>query len=358
MRLTTLSVLLIPSIALAQLKPAGEILSPDLDQGIARGLNYLARQQQPDGSFQNREKGENNGAPPRFTGPKVALTGLSLMAFLASGRMPDTGKHGLAVRHAIDFLVKSAPDDGYFGKVDGSRMYGHAIATIALAEVYGMEADAAQRKRVRAALVHAVKVLQTAQDAKKEEPFRGGWRYEIASADSDLSVSGWCILALRAAQNAGIDVPKDSADRAAGFVLHCWRPEERGFAYQPGNPQATLTMTASGVLDLYLLDRGSRAEARRGASFLAAHLVDDKTEYPYYARYYTTQAAFQAGGELWPTIWNRTQADLLKLQGDQKEKDGSWPQSRTSNEPGQTYATAMSVLTLAIPLRLLPTYQR
>jgi A-macroglobulin TED domain/Prenyltransferase and squalene oxidase repeat len=358
-RQLTVLLILLPSLALAQVKsPAVETLSPDLDQAIARGLNYLARQQQPDGSFQNRERTDDKNAPPKFTGQKIALTGLSLMAFLATGRMPDTGKHGLAVRHAIDFLVKSAPDDGYFGKVDGSRMYGHAIATIALAEVYGMEADAAQRKRVRTALVRAVKVLLTAQDAKKDEPFRGGWRYEIASADSDLSVSGWCILALRAAQNAGIDVPKDSADRAAAFVLRCWRPEDRGFAYQPGNPQATITMTASGVLDLYLLDRAARPEARRGAAFLAAHLVDDKTEYPYYARYYTTQAAFQAGGDLWPTLWNRTQADLLKLQADQKEKDGAWPPSRTSNEPGQTYATAMSVLTLAVPLRLLPTYQR
>jgi hypothetical protein len=321
---------------------------------IGRGLAYLARQQQPDGSFQNREKGADGG-PPRFGGPKVALTGLSLMAYLAGGRMPDTGRHGRVVRNAIDFLVKVCPEDGYFGKVDGSRMYGHAIATLALAEVYGMEGDAAQRRSVRAALNRAVNVLLQAQNTKKDELYRGGWRYEVASADSDLSVSGWCILALRAAQNAGIEVSKDSADRAAGFVLKCWRPDSKGFAYQPGG-EASLTMTAAALLDLQLLDRASRDEVAVAGKFLDAHAVGDNTEYPYYARYYTTQAAFQFGGKLWAKVWEQTQSKLLQLQSQQK--DGSWPPSRTSNEPGQTYATAMSVLTLAVPLRLLPTYQR
>jgi hypothetical protein len=348
-----LAILLAPAVH-AQVKPsAGEVLSPELDASIARGLAYLARQQQADGSFQNRE---TNAAAdnPRFTGPKVALTGLSLMAYLATGRMPDTGRHGLAVRNAIDYLVTVCPaDDGYFGKVDGSRMYGHAIATLALAEVYGMEADAAQRKRVRAALTRAVKVLLQAQNAKKDDAFRGGWRYEVASGDSDLSVSGWCILALRAAQNAGIEVPKDSADRAAAFVLKCWRPDPKGFAYQPGG-EATLTMTAAALLDLELLDRAARPEVAAAGKYLDGHPVADNTEYPYYARYYTTQAAFQVGGKLWPKVWEQNQSKLLQSQ----QKDGSWPQSRTGNEPGQTYATAMSVLTLSVPLRLLPTYQR
>ena len=356
--LSILAVLLAPAAAHAQARgSAGEAISADLEPAIARGLAYLARQQQPDGSFQNREAGGDPKAP-RFTGPKVALTGLSLMAYLAAGRMPDTGKHGLAVRNAVDYLAKACPpDDGYFGKVDGSRMYGHAIATLALAEVYGMEADAAQRKRVRAALERAVAVLLRAQATPKDARHRGGWRYEIGSTDSDLSVTGWCVLALRAAHNAGVEVPKASADLAAAYVLGCWRPDARGFAYQPGGP-ATLTMTASAVLDLHLLDRGSRDEVRRAAALLARKPVDGKTEYPYYARYYATQAAFQVGGDVWPAVWNRTQADLLKLQREQKENDGSWPPSRTANEPGRTYATAMSVQTLSVPLRLLPTYQR
>jgi hypothetical protein len=336
----------------AQVKAPGDLLSPELDSSIARGLSYLARQQQGDGSFQNREKGSEKN--PHFSGQKVALTGLSLMAYLAAGRMADTGKHGLVVRNAIDFLVKSSPEDGYYGKVDGSRMYGHAIATLALAEVYGMEGDATQRKNVRAALIKSVKILLQAQNTKKDDPYRGGWRYEIASIDSDLSVSAWCILALRAAQNAGIEVPKDSADRAAGFILKCWRPEGKGFAYQPGG-EVSLTMTAAALLDLQLLDRPARSEVVRAGEYLDAHAIPDNIEYPYYARYYTTQAAFQRGGKLWPKVWEQTQSKLLQSQ---HKESGAWPPSRTSAEPGQTYATAMSILTLSVPLQLLPTYQR
>jgi hypothetical protein len=349
-----LTLVFFPSVVFAQVKgPGGEDLLPELDASIAKGLAYLAKQQQPDGSFQNREKGNDNN--PRYSGPKVALTGLSLMAYLAAGRMPDTGKHGQTVRSAMDFLIKACPDDGYFGKVDGSRMYGHAIATLALAEAYGMEADAGQRKRLRSALTRAVKVLLAAQNTKKDEHYTGGWRYEIASADSDLSVSAWCILALRAAHNAGIEVPKDSADRAASFVLRCWKPEQKAFAYQPGG-EVSLSMTAAAVLNLELLDRDARAEVRAGVKYIDGHAVGDDTEYPFYARYYLAQAAFQAGGNVWKNVWDQTQSKLLAQQ--KKESDGSWPQSRTANEPGKTYSTAISVLTLSIPLRLLPTYQR
>ena len=113
-------------------------------------------------------------------------------------------------------------------------------------------------------------------------------------------------------------------------------------------------MTASAALDLQLLDRGGRQEVIAASNYLDAHPLADNAEYPCYARYYTTQAAYQFGGKLWPKIWDQTQSKLLKLQ----DKQGHWPPSRSAKEPGQTYSTAMSVLTLSIPLRLLPTYQR
>ena len=47
-------------------------------------------------------------------------------------------------------------------------------------------------------------------------PERGGWRYRVAHiGGSDLSVTGWQVMALRAARNLGCDVPADAIDRAA-----------------------------------------------------------------------------------------------------------------------------------------------
>jgi hypothetical protein len=343
---------LVPAFAGAQARATEETLSPELDARLARGLAYLARQQRPDGSFQNLEGGDPKS--PRFGGAKVPLTGLSLMAFLATGRMPDAGRHGQVVRGAIDYLVKACPPDGYYGKIDGGgQMTGHAVATLALAEAYGMESDPVLRRRVRAALARAVRVILVAQNVKKDEAFRGGWRNDPTSPDGDLYVTGWCVLALRAALNAGMEVPKASADRAAEFVLRCWRADKGAFANQPGG-DATITATAIGLLDLQLLDRATRPEIVPATKFLVDNPVSSDTEFHYFARHATTHAAYHLGGPTWTAAWDRNASKLLGYQ----QKDGSWPQSKSAKEPGQTYATAINVLTLAIPLRLLPTYQR
>src|SRR5207237_2742973 len=133
--------------------------------------------------------------------PKVAMTGLALMSYLAAGHAPDDGHFGPTVRHAVDYLVRAAPEDGYFGKLDGSRMYGHGIVTLALAEAYGVEPDPANRARIHAIVGRAVAIILKAQDVPKDAAHAGGWRYDPGSIDSDLWLSGWTILALRAGGN-------------------------------------------------------------------------------------------------------------------------------------------------------------
>ena len=311
-----------------------------LDASVAAGLAYLAKQQEPDGSFEGG-------------GPKCAITALSLMSFLATGNTPDVGRYGPTVRRALDFLVKRAPDDGYFGRVDGSRMYGQGLITLALAEAYGVEPDPARRETMRPILNRALAVILKAQDVKKDEAGSGGWRYEPQSTDSDLSLSGWSALALRAAQNVGLDVPKERVDRARAYVLKCYNKLQRGFSYQP-HQESTVSMTGVAVLNLCLLDPADSPEVQSGARFLVEHPITRTTRFPYYSMYYATQAAFQAGEPAWSTVWNNAQDQLLS----QQSPDGGWPQSRSGEEPGRIYATTLAVLTLSVPQRLLPTYQR
>lgn len=314
-------------------------IAPNPDASIARGLSFLARQQNPDGSF-------DGGAP------KLATTGLCLLAFLSAGHTPDVGRYGLNVRNAVDFLLSQPPDDGYFGKIDGSRMYGQGIVTLALSEVYGVESEA-RRRKIQPVLSGAVKLILAAQQVEKPEASAGGWRYEPQAIDSDLSLSGWNALALRAAQNVGMNVPKPPVDRAVAFVLKCFDAGKGGFAYKPGD-EPSAGMTGVGVLSLYLLDAGDRPEIAPAGAFLVANPVTPQTRYFYYHLYYTTQAAHQIGGAVWPAVWKVTQQHLLSAQ----ETDGGWPQGATPEEPGRIYATSMSVLTLTVPYRLLPIYQR
>ncbi len=339
-RISGFVILVLQCCTVLAAEPSPDQLSPRLDPAIARGLAFLAAQQKPDGGF-------DAGGPP------VAMTGLSLMSFLSAGYTPGQGKHGAVVSSAIDYLIAKMPADGYYGSLDGSRMYGHGIVTLALAEAYGVERGKDRRAKLRIVLNRAVRVILDAQQINKDATQSGGWRYEPTSPDSDLSLSGWCALALRAGSNAGVDVPKDRVQRAIQFVLRCYNAADKGFGYQPGNAM-NLPMTGVGVLNLYLLDAADRPEAMIAAKTLVEKPITDQTRFQYYAYYYTTQAAYQAGDSVWAAVWKVNQDQLL----DAQQPDGGWPQSRSGEEPGRVYATAMSVLSLTVPYRLLPIYQR
>jgi hypothetical protein len=333
-----LAIICAPAAAVAADPPPAALVV-----AIDQGLFFLQKQQKADGSFD-------------ASGPAHAMAGLGLLSFLANGHTPDVGRYGLTVRSAIDYLLKLNPEGGYYGR-DGSRMYGHCIVTIALAEAYGTELDPDLRSRTREALEKALKVILDAQAVKKDRTHAGGWRYEPNSADSDLSVSAWCALALRACQNAGLPVPRDRVDLALQYILRCFRTETSAFAYTP-TEQPSSAMTAAALLNLYLLNADERQEAALARRYLLSRPVRDGQPYFYYAMYYTTQAGFQAGEGLWPALWKNNSELLLA----QKREDGSWPSK--GGEPGggdrrgRFYSTSMAVLTLSVPMRLLPMYQR
>ena len=317
---------------------------PDgLDASVLRATEYLAKLQNPDGSF---------GAGDY----KVAVSGLSVMAFLACGHTPGAGRYGLVVRGGVDFILSQSQPDGYYGKSHAKGMYDQGIVTLALAEAYGVEPDESRRQRMHAELTRAVKVILDAQAIPKADKDAGGWRYARDARDSDLSLSGWNALALRAAQDAGVEVPKEAVQKAMGFVLRCYNPTDKGFSYQPGGA-GQLGPTGIGLLGLYLLDGAApaisaRPELTDAAKFLVDHPVNDATPFQYYAMYYVTQAARQAGGETWAAAFKAASTRLLASQA----KDGSWP--KQGEEPGEAYATSMAVLTLTVPYGLLPVYQR
>ena len=319
--------------------------SDKLHDAVGRGLSFLAKQQKPDGSFDDPEDQQQH---------RVVTTALAVLAFLSAGHTPDVGRYGVAVRRAVDYVAGQVPDEGYVGKVDGSRMYGQGIVTLALAQAYGIEPDAERRGKQNAALKKLVKVILSAQDVKKDEVHRGGWRYEPVANDSDISLSGWNALALRAAQDVGVPVPNESIRRAADFVARCYHKGTKGFAYSPGQ-NVTSATNGTGLLALYLLDREDRPEAKEAAALLAKKPFDaDGGEYPYYTLYYATQGAFQAGDETWAAVSKVTLERLIKTQ----DRDGGWPGKDNPKEPGRVYRTCMGVLTLTVPYRLLPIYQR
>ncbi len=86
---------------------------------------------------------------------------------------------------------------------------------IALAEAMALT----QSPVLRDPLEKVVDVMLRAQQAPKTDPLhQGGWRYKINDDTADLSVSGWVIMALKSARNAGVEIPQEVFDDAAEYV--------------------------------------------------------------------------------------------------------------------------------------------
>src|SRR5260370_18725525 len=75
-----------------------------------------------------------------------AINGLATLAFLSSGHMPGRGKYGdTATKPGVltrsqKFILKSAQPTGFISS-SSKGMYEHGLATLALAEMYGMDPD-------------------------------------------------------------------------------------------------------------------------------------------------------------------------------------------------------------------------
>src|SRR5690606_52027 len=87
------------------------------------------------------------------------------------------------------------------------QLYAHSQCTIALCELYGMTQDPAFRKPAQKALEFC---------AKAQDPQQGGWRY-VPGIDSDLSVTGWFLMALQSAKMANLEVPEKVLSDASKF---------------------------------------------------------------------------------------------------------------------------------------------
>src|SRR5438477_255686 len=81
----------------------------------------------------------------------------------------------------------------------------------------------------------AAKLILDAQKVP-QGPHAGGWRYQANSADADISVTGWQLMALRGAANCGAAVPKEVLDKGVAYIRRLAVPKDQGggFGYQNG----------------------------------------------------------------------------------------------------------------------------
>ncbi len=322
---------------------AKALANPAADAAIRRALEHLKTTQ------------KRNGAWDGGFGEATSITSLAVMAYLAAGHVPGApGPYRDAVERGVRYVLDHQHADGMLVSNNrGGPMYCHGISTLMLAEVAGMIPDVALAERVHKALSRAVDVIVKSQDVKKGTAHEGGWRYQPNSNDSDISVTGWQVMALRAARSAGCAVDSTRIDRAVRYLKRC-AVKDGGFAYQPGQGPSN-PRTGVGILALEICGTHLTPEAVAGSKYLLKHLPQWGSGYFFYEAYYCSQAMFQVGENASQGYQRRLASILLEHQ----QQDGSWLSGDGNDQSaGRNYCTAMGVLALAVEYGYLPIYQR
>jgi hypothetical protein len=324
------------------------------EKSVAAALRWIARHQNADGSWsinhnqKNCRDGVCNGGGSSKA--DVGATALALLPFLAAGQTHKIpGQYQATIERGLQYLVRIQKQNGALAPASSHEMYEHGLATIALCEAYGMSLD----KRLEYPAQAAIEYLQSAQNPQ------GGWRYKPRSTDTDTSVVGWQVMALKSGQMAGLNVKPQVLELAKADLKRASSGYKGGkFGYMPGRP-ATPAMTGAGLLCMQYL--GTQREdplLAEGIEYLMQNQPDVKKHNIYYW-YYATQVLHNVPGPEWDN-WNRKMRRVLsETQETEGCLNGSWsPQGDPwGDNGGRLMVTAMSCLTLEVYYRYLPLYK-
>lgn len=309
-------------------------ITPATRKAIEAGLTFLAKEQHEDGSFGKRGYQGN-----------VGITSLAGLAFLAAGHEPDDSPRGKIIGKALDFVLSQEnPDGGHPGYLHNPAasphgpMYNHGFATLFLAFVHGKEKEKDQAAKRDEVLERAVKLIVSSQNAE------GGWRYTPGSRDADISVTACQMMALAAARQAGLTVPKKTTDAGVSYVKQCFKPATGGFAYmRKGTDQPGFARTAAAVATLQAMGVHKGEEVEQGLVYLVknrpAPAPRPDLKY-FYGHYYYARLMHGRGGAAWRGSYAAIERKLLG----QQRADGSW-----EDQIDPHYATAMACLVLLTP---------
>ncbi len=357
---------------------AADVLSSEqwgrVDTSVERALAWLVGRQQRDGSF------------PAIPQGQPGVTSLCTLALMAHGHLPGEGKYGTSVERAIDYVASCQKENGLLAvyaprgarihrnvshAMGGTSVYNHAISSLLLSEAYAMSGPR-RTAQLQPVIEKSIKIILTMQRWPKQNAGdQGGWRYmnRFEAVDSDVSLTGWNLMFLRSAKNAGFDVPQPPIDNAVAYIRRCYNPKYGVFEYEISRvDRRSRAMAGAGVLALAHAGFHNSEEARKSGDWILRHHFDRYNEIArfdqrshvkdryHYSAFNCSQAMYQLGGRHWQEFFPRLVSTLLQNQN----AEGSWPAERHYGDAkfGNAYTTALVVLTLGAPNQILPVFQR
>ncbi len=334
--------------------------SDETEAAIGRAIDWLTANQEPDGRWDCARHGGVKGHDNATTGlAMLVYYGWNIKHTAATGESQLDITRRKAITKALNWLIQRVGADGDLTGGTSNGMYDQGIATMALAEAYGLTRDPALYEPLRRTTNFIIR-------AQSKE--HGGWRYGANSRDGDTSVVGWQVMALTSARMAGVRVPEEPFHRAQRWLAHVADPRNKGrYGYTKGN-NVSPTMSAEAMFCQQLLGVKPTDERMVGtAEYLKINLPSmDKAAKKarnanYYYWYYGCLSMFQHQGPAWET-WNEQMKKVFLATQERVGKDaGSWPPNGRwtgKSGGGRVMSTAMSALSLEVYYRYLPMYHR
>jgi len=355
------------------------IPGPKREAAIRAALGWLAAHQDVDtdgkwdcDAFMKHDPGDAKSGGGGGALLDVGATGLAVLAFLGAGHTDrgaaNENDFAKNVRMGLRYLMSVQDDDGVFGaRVSHSYMYGHAIATAALAQAYGMTKNPRYKKPALDGVLYLLKA---------RNPYLG-WRYEPRGGENDTSVTSWAVIALHSAKHAKLlsgDFEKEvehAFEGAIAWVDKMTDPDfgQVGYNFPGGSvaraegrvdrfpPDKSQAMTAAGILTRMLGGQDPRrSEAiRKGVRLcldLEPHWDEESGRIDLYYWLVGTMAMYRVGGAEWRR-WNAALADaVVPHQRTESAAAGSWdPAGAWGPEGGRVVATSMMALALQVAQR-------
>jgi hypothetical protein len=269
---------------------------------------------------------------------------------MAEGSQPRVGTYGKALDKGIEFLLKSAQDNGIIAG-EGSNSYGpmyeHAFSTLALTYTYG---NAPWYPGMRNVVSRALQVMERSQRLD------GGWRYQATKeGHSDISVTANVMWALRSAKKSGFTVNRRVIDKGVRYIEKCSQPDGT-FRYRAFGLHASPAIGGTCVIVLCNAGRMDHELIPRARDRLAyeyrRYTVRDLCERRYFmfGALYASLAMYMCGDEYWIPWFKKASKVFRALQRETGEF--------ADHLGNTTYPTAMAALVMQAPLGRLPLYER
>jgi hypothetical protein len=188
---------------------------------IARGSNFLLKNQNKDGSWgtPQQTKGLNIYAPipGAHRAFRLAVTALSLSALLDNQENNPLYKE--TILNAKEYLIENLPDLRRATPMAIYNVWSHAYGIQALVNLLNSSFGKDGEQKIKEIIVQQISMLE------KYESIDGGWGYydfnaqtKQPSGSSISFVNATCLVALKQAEDVGFTIPSKMASKALDAI--------------------------------------------------------------------------------------------------------------------------------------------